>query len=132
MTDPNRLQAFLERHEGVPVTWGKDDCSAVFAPWLAENGVLVKLPVYSSKEEAHALIRKNGGLVATWDLVLYGTLPERFGMPQLGDIAVIDTRLLGEVGVICAAGGICAWRKETGGFFWLTPRSYKKVWAVSR
>ena len=127
----DRLEEFLRRHDGKPVQWGVDDCSACPHAWLRENGIDVRLPAYASRDEAHALIGAAGGLVNVWDDCLVGTgVRERHGAPELGDIAIIDTRLLGQVGVICGAGGICCWRKD-GGFFWLTPRSYLKVWAVS-
>lgn len=126
-----RLMDFLSRHDGKPVQWGVDDCSACPHLWLVENGIAPRLPAYSSRDGAHALVVSAGGLAALWDECLTGTgVSERIGVPMLGDIAVIDTRLLGQVGVIYGAGGVCCWRKE-GGFFWLTPRSYLKVWAVS-
>lgn len=124
------LRGFLESYDGVPVTWGKDDCSAVWQRWLASRGVTVKLPTYSSREEAHAIIARHGGLVPTWDAVLNGALPERHGPPEPGDIAVIDSRLHSQIGVICGAGNIAAWRKEESGFFWLAVRYFVKVWAV--
>lgn len=126
-----KLDAFLHRYAEKPVEWGVDDCSAVFVPWLAENGVAVTAPIYHSKEEAHAIIAAHGGLVTTWDAVIDGKLFERYGRPELGDIAVIETRLHGEIGVICAHGGICAWRREEAGFYWLTPRRFVKIWAVT-
>lgn len=124
------LLEFLSAYEGVPVTWGVDDCSAVFAKWLAIRGVRVALPSYVSREGAHAIIAECGGLVETWEAILGGRLNERHDAPELGDIAVIDSRLHGPVGVICGAGGIAAWRKEDSGFFWLAPRRFIKVWAV--
>lgn len=127
----DRLEEFLRRHDGKPVEWGVDDCSACPHAWLRENGIDARLPVYSSREEAHALIAGADGLVALWDECLIGTgVATRRGAPELGDIAVIDTRRLGPVGVICGTGGLCCWRKE-GGFFWLAPRRYLQVWAVS-
>lgn len=126
-----KLSAFLAGFDGKAVVWGKDDCSACPHLWLGENGIHAHLPAYSSRDEAHALIEQAGGLVNVWDQCLAGTgVGERYGAPELGDIAVIDTRRLGPIGVICAAGGVCCWRKE-GGFFWIAPRSFLKVWAVS-
>jgi len=126
-----KLLAFLEQFEGRPTVWGKDDCSASAAMWLRENGIDVRLPAYSSREEAHALIEQAGGLVHLWDDALSGTdVRERYDRPELGDIAIIDTRTFGQVGVICGSGGICWWRKNEGGF-WLAPRYFVKVWAIS-
>ncbi|WP_166163094.1 DUF6950 family protein [Chelativorans oligotrophicus] len=126
-----KLLAFLEQFEGKPVTWGKDDCTASCARWARESGIDVRLRPYSSQEEGHALIRTAGGLVNIWDEALAdaGVL-ERFGHPELGDVAIIDTRTFGQVGVICGSGGICWWRKNEGGF-WLTPRNFVKVWAIT-
>ncbi|HWK65405.1 MAG TPA: hypothetical protein VNS34_10715 [Rhizobiaceae bacterium] len=127
-----KLEQFLRRHDGKLVEWGVDDCSACPHAWLRENGIGARIPTYSSREEARTLIAAAGGLVELWDDCLLGTgIAERLGgAPELGDIAVIDTRRLGPVGVICGAGGLCCWRKD-GGFFWLAPRGYLKVWAVS-
>lgn len=124
-----RLAAFLEAREGKSVQWGVDDCTAVAAQWLGDNGVSVQLPLYHSQEEAHAIIEAAGGLVALWDRYL-GDVSVRFDEPRLGDIGIIDTRRFGPIGVIVGKGGICCWRKE-GGFFWIAPRNYLKVWAVS-
>lgn len=125
------LIKFLSSFEGKSVVWGYDDCTACPALWLKQNGFKFDLPEYTSKHEAHELIKSHGGLVKTWDYYLIPSgIQARYGTPEVGDIAVIDTRLLGEVGVICGAGGLCCWRKE-GGFFWLAPRGFKKVWAVS-
>jgi hypothetical protein len=125
-----KLMQFLSSFEGKSVVWGYDDCSACQYLWLRANGHSPEFPEYSSQEEAHQLVKEAGGMVPLYDQLLIGTaIQERFSTPEVGDIAVIDTRLLGEVGVICGAGGICCWRKE-GGFFWLAPRSFKKVWAV--
>lgn len=126
-----KLEAFLRRHDGKPVKWGVDDCSACPHAWLRENSINARLPIYGSRDEAHRLIDAAGGLVSLWDDCLAdAAIFQRHGGSRIGDIAVIDTRLLGPVGVICGEGGLCCWRKE-GGFFWLTPRGFLKVWAVS-
>lgn len=127
----DRLAAFLASFEDKPVEWGRDDCTACPALWLRENGFDVRLPEYRSRDEAHALITAAGGLVPLWGQYLSGTgVGPRYGAPELGDIAIIETRLLGDVGVIVGAGGLCCWRKE-GGFFWLAPRTYLQIWAVT-
>jgi len=128
-----KLLAFLEQFEGKPITWGKDDCTASAALWLRENGIKVRTQPYSTRDEGQAIIQKHGSLVDLWDWALAETgVCQRFGdVPELGDIAVIETRLMGQVGVICGSGGVCAWRKAHGGFFWIAPRSFVKVWAIS-
>jgi len=127
----DKLLAFLEQFEGKPMVWGRDDCTASCALWLQANGYDVPIWPYASQDEAHRLIREAGGLVNIWDGSLAAAgLMERFDRPALGDVAIIDTRTFGQVGVICGSGGICWWRKNEGGF-WLTPRNFVKVWAVS-
>lgn len=127
------LAEFLDEMDGQPVKWGKTDCSATPHRWLARLGIVADLPAYRSREEAHAIIAKHGDLLATWDWCLRDTvLGERIGAPQLGDIAVIDTRLYRQIGGIVASGGILIVRKDDGQFQWFGPvRRFAKVWAVS-
>jgi len=127
------LTAFLERLEGAPTVWGATDCSATPWLWLRQRGIAARLPAYASREEARAIVARHGDLVATWDACLDGTgVGERFGDPQLGDIAVIDTRLHGQIGGILATGGILAIRKDDGHFAWFGPvRRFEKVWAIA-
>lgn len=134
MSVQERLAAFLDRYSGKPVEWGVDDCSAVFVPWLAEFGVHVDLPRYDSREGAHALIARHGGLVETWDALLSGTgAGQRFGTPEVGDIGIVAMSSSTSVGVIFAAGGLALWRADKGGFKAFSPRSryIEKVWAVA-
>lgn len=128
-----RLSAFLRTISDEPVEWGRNDCSAVPQRWLVENGIAADLPVYGSRDEAHAIIARHGSLVATWDWCLRkDPLPMRYDQPRLGDVAVVDTRLYGQVGGIVAEGGILVIRKDDGGFHWFGPvRRFEKVWAVS-
>lgn len=128
-----KLSAFLCVIAGESVEWGRNDCSSVPHRWLRENGIPAELPAYKSRDEAHAIIAQHGSLVATWDWCLRGDpLRERYDDPRLGDIAVVDTRLYGQIGGIVAQGGILVIRKDDGGFHWFGPvRRFEKVWAVS-
>jgi hypothetical protein len=128
-----QLAAFLDELDGKGVVWGKTDCSATPHMWLARLGINAALPPYRSREEAHAIIERHGSLVATWDWCLRDTaVYERGDAPQLGDIAVIDTRLYRQIGGIVAAGNILIVRKDDGNFQWFGPvRRFAKVWAVS-
>lgn len=133
MTD---LRAFAEAISAEPLQWGWNDCSAVPWRWLRANGVDVELPLYASRDQAHGIIDRHGDLVATWDAVLRGRLRARFGEPQPGDIAVIGTRLYGQIGGIVASGSILLIRTDdgrgNGGFRWFGPvRRFVKVWALS-
>ncbi|MBN9069161.1 MAG: hypothetical protein J0H60_22635 [Rhizobiales bacterium] len=124
------LAAFLKPYAEKPVEWGVDDCTAVCAKWLWQNGHPFDLPVYSSKREAQAIIVQHGGLVETWDALLPLSIGGRLGGPEIGDIGVIDTLLHGPVGVIIGQGGVCLWREEHRGFHFIKPRNFLKVWAV--
>lgn len=136
MSRADRLRAFLDELQGKPVEWGASDCSAAPARWVErEAGVCLGLPAYRSREEAHALIAAAGGLDRLWsDRLEAAGIFERIGEPELGDVAVIDTRRYGQIGGICAAGGILLIRKdagETGGWKPFGPvRRFVKVWAV--
>lgn len=126
-----RLMAFLEPLEGKPTEWGRDDCSALCARWAQENGHQVEMPPYASEDEARRLIEKAGGLVNLWgDIAFEAGIQERHGLPEMGDVGIIDTRLFGPVGVICVSNGVCCWRTSRSAA-WLAPRGYLKVWAIT-
>jgi len=126
-----RLDAFLRRFDGHEVEWGRDDCSAFCAAWARENGYEVCLPAYASREEAHSLIDRAGGLAALWErCAVEAGVSERIGQPQLGDVGIIPTRRIGPVGVIFGGANLCCWRHGKGAF-WLAARSYLKAWAIS-
>lgn len=127
------LDDFLREIADEPVKWGWNDCSAVPYRWLLENGIVAELPEYGSRDEAHAIIDRHGSLAATWDWSFRNTeLSERFGDALIGDIAVIDTRIYGQIGGIVAHGGILAIRKDDGNFHWFGPtKKFIKVWAVT-
>lgn len=133
MSRAARLQAFLTRFEGVPVVWGESDCSAAPALWWnEETGRKVELPAYSSREEAHAIIRRRGGLDAVWDdIAAQAGACQRYGDPEVGDVAIIDTRLHGQIGGICGAGRILIIRKDNGGWHPFGPvRQFVRVYAT--
>lgn len=126
-----RLFAFLQQFDGKDVEWGRDDCSAICAAWARECGHDVSIPSYSSREEAHGLIRDAGGLVALWDgIAASAGICERFDEPQLGDVGIIPTDRFGPVGVIFGEHGLCNWRHSQG-CFWLAPRVVLKTWAIT-
>lgn len=137
MSRADRLRVFLSRLEGKPVVWGRDDCSAAPALWWSEEtGIPVRLPVYSSKEEADAIRNRMGGLSEAWQQVAdqVGAV-ERFwtlqSPPEVGDVGIVRTRLYGEIGGICGAGGILIVRKDNGGWHPFGPvREYVKVFAT--
>lgn len=133
LTRAQRLQAFLARLEGKPVVWGKDDCSATPALWVAEEtGLRVDYPAYSTEAEALALKANAGGLVPIWnDRLSRIGIYERIGEPELGDVAVVETRLYGQLGGIVAQARILIIRKDNGGWHPFGPvRRFAKVWAL--
>lgn len=128
MSRADRLTAFLERFTHEPV-WGVDECTAAPAQWVREEGHAFELPVYGNREEAQAIVDRYGSLAATWDALL--GLPLRAGDPELGDVAVIDTRRYGQIGGICALGRILIIRRDAGGWAWFGPvRAFVNVWAL--
>lgn len=128
MTRAERLTAFLKRFPHEPV-WGVDECTAGPAQWVREEGHDIALPTYRSREEANAIIAQYGSLAATWSAL--SGLSERYGEPEFGDVAVVDTRRYGQIGGICANARYLIVRREEGGWSWMGPvRTFVKVWAV--
>lgn len=111
-----QLNEFIERTGKQPFVWGVSDCSAAPVAWFNEAfGYSIKLPCYSDKEGAHNAIAKHGDLVGIWSAIAYdNTIPERHGDPELGDIAIIDTRLYGQIGGICGVHNVIFIRLEDG------------------
>lgn len=132
-TRAERLQAFMQRYEATPTTWGADDCSASAAKWLEEEtGIRVDFPVYATQDEGLAIKRGAGGLLPIWQERLDAVrVHERYGEPQLGDIGIIDTRLYGQIGFIALQASIIAVRRADAGWHFMGPiRKFVKVWAV--
>ena len=133
MTRADFLKAFIESFHGKPVTFGVDDCAPFAAQWIeSATGRKVQLPAYDSREAGQELIRKSGGLVEVCDSCLaQSKIYERFGLPELGDVAVLRTARFGDVGGIFGAGGYFFWRHAEGTAV-LRPREryVLKVWAL--
>lgn len=128
MSRAARLSAFLEKYPHSPI-WGVDECTAGPAQWVREEGHRIALPAYGNREEAQAIIARYGSLAQTWSAL--SGLEERYGEPEMGDVAVIDTRRYGQIGGICARGRVLIIRRAEGGWTWFGPvRSFVKVWAV--
>lgn len=134
------LLAFIEEIAAEPAQWHVNDCSAAPARWLRRRGFDIALPAYGSQEEARAVIARHGDLVATWDHFIRGCLPMRdqhVEGARMGDIAVIDTRLWGQIGGIVANFNVLLISEtvEEGAkvnFRSFGPvRRFEKVWAVS-
>ena len=125
------LQAYVDAVAGKPVAYGVDDCTMWSARWVERvTGFPVPTRPYRSKSEALALIAAAGGLVNIWTDALDAIgIFERYDMPRLGDVGIIDTHLFGQVGVIVADGGFVLWR-ATEGVSVLRPRKFVKVWSI--
>lgn len=128
-----RLKAFVEAMHEKPVTWGVDDCSTWPAQWVSdETGKELAWPAYGSKDEAVALIDRSGGLVTLWDQALRPAgIFERHDEPQLGDVGVVQTADMGEVGGIFAVNRTFLWRHERGVMMLPVRRwTISKVWRI--
>lgn len=134
MTRAEQLQSFVMAVEGKPVEWGQDDCTTWAAAWVKElTGKEVQmLSSYSTLEEAHTLIDEAGGLDVLWSMALAPLgIYEVIGQPQLGDVGIVSTARLGNVGVIFAQDGIALWRAIKGTAL-LRPRARDiiKAWHI--
>lgn len=124
------LQAYVDAAADQPVVWGASDCSAWAAAWVQQiTRRMPPLPVYTSHDEAHALIAAAGGLVPLWDRALGDIDIWPTSTPELGDVAVFDTRNFGPVGIVMANGGIGYWRGEIGAKA-IRPRGLLRAWRV--
>ncbi|MCF3934354.1 hypothetical protein L1787_13145 [Acuticoccus sp. M5D2P5] len=114
-----KLRAAVAALDGVPVTWGVDDCSAWPASWVAGvTGWEVLWPAYASEDEAHRLIDDAGGLDVLWSEIA-GECGLRRRVkgeePCLGDVGLIRTAFHDAmVGVVFAHGRTACWRHVAG------------------
>jgi hypothetical protein len=111
----DRLRAMAEELKCKPCEWGVDDCSMLPARWVSEmTGKTFDWPDYSTKEEAHEQIEAWGGLVNIWNHIAAQLgLKVRVGVPQIGDVGVIQTAQ-GPVGGIFLLGQTIMRRAEKG------------------
>lgn len=125
------LQDFIAAAKDAPVVWGESDCSSWPAAWVLRlTGRRVAIRAYASRDEAHALIAAAGGLDRLWDGALDPLGIHRTDAPELGDVAVCETRKYGQVGLIMAHGGIGYWRADAG-VHALSPRGLVAAWRVA-
>jgi hypothetical protein len=132
VTRAELLQSFVERATE-PVIWGKDDCTAWAADWIEiATGVVVPRLDYSSEAEAKALIADRGGLLAIWNWALTKAELYPTREPELGDVGLVDTRLLGPVGVIFGHAGLAMRRRNEGGVwtFSTAHRALIRAWSI--
>lgn len=124
------LRCFLSEWQDSPSDWTTSDCSRWPAAWVRRvHDREVLLPHWTNKEEAHRLVAEAGSLVQLWSEALFVFGLRECGVPELGDVGVIDTARFGQVGGIFVAGGYFACRAETG-VIYLMPRHIVKSWAI--
>lgn len=126
------LKAYVEESSDLETVWGVSDCSAWCAKWVERaTGRLVPLPVWHTREEAHALIEKYGSLDAVWEETLSGVL-DLTGAPKYGDVGIIDTGRYGQVGGVFLHGRYFAWKADPVGVAFLVPRNnIVKSWSLN-
>jgi hypothetical protein len=111
------VMAFGERFKGKPVEWGVDDCSMFAAQWAADRlGRSFDFPLYESEAEAHALIAEYGELVDVWrNVASMNGLRAVDAMRQAGDIGVINTFSVGQIGCVFLKYGAVAMLRTVEG-----------------
>lgn len=127
-----QLKAYLDAAVESPMIWGVSDCSMWAARWVEQVCAChLDLPSWSSREEAHALIKEAGSLDALWREVLL-SCPAAYetGTPQYGDIGIINTGRFGQVGGIFLDHELFAWRAEPSGVLFLRSRDIVRVWSL--
>lgn len=129
-----RAMAYAEASMDEPTIWGESDCTAWSRRWVESvHGRRMRLPRWTSREEALHFINEAGSLESLWSGALedYGIF-ERYDDPHPGDVGIIKTHLFPQIGGIFLAHGLFAWRAEPHGARLLRPRVHTivKVWAV--
>lgn len=129
MTRAERLQAFVKAAENEPIVWGKTDCCSWPTQWVKEEtGCALALPIYRSRDEAQALIKRAGSLLAIVDRLMAGAGFGKTDFPVLGDVGVVALSDR-DVGVIFAEGGFAVWRGDRGSAF-IKPRKVLAAWTI--
>lgn len=129
-----RAHAYAEAAFEQPTIWGESDCTAWTRSWVESvHGRRMRLPKWSSREQALKYIEEAGSLADLWagQIEVYGLFEQHYD-PQPGDIGVINTHVAGQIGGIFLNHGIFAWRAEPVGARLLRPRprTIVKVWAI--
>lgn len=126
-----KLEDFINAYNEKDVVWGEDDCTAWAAKWVEiATSKRIELPPYQTQEQAHEIINEAGGLV---ELVnQYLGFSYKYGEPELGDIAVIETARSGLVTVIMLQNFAAVWRGDTGvKAFRVRPSFIKAYWKIN-
>lgn len=130
MTRAERLRAYVDAAQAEPVVWGVSDCSAWPAAWVAqETGRKVPLPRYGSREDAHAIIGKAGGLVHVWTAIAQRVGLSTTQSPALGDVGVVALSDR-DIGGIFAHDGILFVRTDAGRVIGLRPKKILAAWSL--
>ncbi|ORE90626.1 hypothetical protein ATO13_21941 [Stappia sp. 22II-S9-Z10] len=117
----DRLGPYLAEMEETPFAWGTADCTTFAAEWVEiALGIThgIDWPVYSTKEEAAAIVEAAGGLVELWRSKAPGLglfeIDPRHDDPVLGDIGIVDTMRNGAIGGVFGHGGCLYVRTPQG------------------
>lgn len=130
MTRAERLRAYVDAAQTEPLVWGKSDCSAWPAAWVAqETGRKVPLPPYGSRADAHAIIGKAGGLVNVWSAMAQQVGLLTTPQPVLGDVGVVALSDR-DIGGIFAHDGILYVRTDAGRVIGLRPKKILAAWSL--
>lgn len=123
---------FANQWRDVPVTWGNDDCSMWPASWIYSRGYQLDIPEYSSEGEAKAIIESYGGLASVWSQIAKSANIPATREPREGDVGIMRTRVLGDVGCIFVQYGMTALLRTSPGFRALPvrPQNIIAAWAV--
>lgn len=122
-----RLRAYIEAASAPPII-GKDDCGPWVATWITqETGIVVPLPVYSTREEGDALVAAAGGMVEFVKPFVAG-LRQTFE-PKAGDVGIIALSKRDVAAIFCGHDYV-AIRGERDHAFKLRAREFVKAWAL--
>lgn len=134
MTDVgDLLKEHIASVEGKEAIFGVDDCSPWADQWQSKftGERVVAEPSWQSWEDVQQMISERGSLCALWEDALVGKPLWETGVPEFGDVGIIDTRVAGQVSGIFLDRGLFVWRVKTG-VSYLTPRRIIKAWTFQR
>lgn len=129
MTIQDKLCDFIERASGDCV-WGVSDCCTWPAKWLQEaHGLQIKIPRYSSEEDAMAMVSIAGSLRDLCGPILERAGCYETGYPRYGDVGIVQLSK-SQVAVIFVDNGIAYWRATKGAIAIHARKNIVAAWSV--